>query len=72
MQTVWDPKNSTLEFLAEFFLCGQLSHKKTEHNLRQFKESFMEDLKVQIFLLLFPVLGQLCPAPYGLKQHLEF
>ena len=41
MQTVWDPKNATLEFIANSFYIRQLSQKHIVHNLRLFKESFM-------------------------------
>ena len=42
MQTVWDPENSTLQFLAgNIFTSGELSPKQIVYNLRQFKESFM-------------------------------
>ena len=37
MQNVWDPKNVTSKFLAQFFFTyGQLSHKHIVNNLKQF------------------------------------
>ena len=44
MQTVWDPKVSTLEFLAGNVFTHNLWHKHIFHNLGRFKESFMMEL----------------------------
>ena len=40
MQTVWDPKNSILEFLARFFVRCAIITKHIVHNLRRFKENY--------------------------------
>ena len=48
MQTVLDPKNSTLEFFAGSFFIYNLSHKQILLTLRRFKESFK--LKLLDFL----------------------
>ena len=48
MQTVLDPKNSTLEFFAGSFFIYNLSHKQILLTLRRFKENFK--LKLLDFL----------------------
>ena len=43
MQTVWEPKNATIDFLARNFL--HVANKNTFwENLRGFKESFIQAL----------------------------